>query len=193
MFKTKTLIAITSLVFLALIILATFGFIPLPFFISKEEVGKKIKSLYELANPGASIEVVTVTEQSGIYKIVLKARDLTGTTYHEVYVTKDGKLLTEGVILVEESIAQMERLRKFVDCLDGKGVRIYGMSNHTASLLQLNILGRYSLKLFVACDINIQSCLAANVTEVPSVVVDKSVYPGVKTIDWFENIAGCKF
>jgi len=32
----------------------------------------------------------------------LKATDSSGTTYREAYVTKDGELLTESVIFVQE-------------------------------------------------------------------------------------------
>jgi len=197
----RKVIVISTIVaiFLIFMVLILFGFISIPsitgFFIgtSKETVGNRIKSLYELANPGTIIEIVTITEESGIYKIVLRASDFTGTTYREIYVTKDGKLLTENVIFVEESIAQIEKMKNFVNCLDERGVRIFGVSNQTASLLQLNVLGRYGLKLFVACDINMDACLAAKVTQVPSVVIGNLVDPGVKTIDWFERTTECKF
>lgn len=194
--KKRIGIILISAVLLVLIVLIGMGFIQLkiPGFVSKEDVAQKVKSLYELANPGAVIEVVTTTEESGIYKIILKVSDISGTTYRESYVTKDGKLLTESVIFVKESIEQIEKMKNFVDCLDNKTIRIYGISNQTATLLQLNILGRYSTKLFVACDGDlVQRCIAANVTQVPSVVFGNYVDPGVKTIDWFEKISGCKF
>ncbi|MEM7821581.1 MAG: hypothetical protein QXX38_02080 [Candidatus Aenigmatarchaeota archaeon] len=160
--------------------------------VQKREVENKIKSLYELANPGAIVEVVGAFEESGIYKIILKIRDVNGITYREVYVTKDGRLLTEGVIFVEESIVQIEKMKKFVDCLDEKGVRIYGVTNQTATLLQLNLLGRYSTKLLIACDLNLERCLAANITQVPSVVAGRIVDVGIKNIDWFERVTGCR-
>jgi hypothetical protein len=155
-------------------------------------IAANVKSLYELSNPGTSIEVASVTEQYGLYKIILKASDTTGTTYREVYTTKDGRLLTENMIFVEESIAQIAKYRDFVDCLYGKGVRIAGVSNQTASLLQLNILGAYSPKLFVACEANLNVCIAANITQVPSVVIGQYVVPGVQSVEWFSSVTGCK-
>jgi hypothetical protein len=111
----------------------------------------------------------------------------------EVYATKDGKLVTESLIFVEKSIQQIESLKNFVDCLDKESVRIYGISNHTATLLQLNVLGIYSGKLYVACDgAFVSRCVDAGVQQVPSVVVGKSVSPGVKTLDWFEQQTKCK-
>jgi hypothetical protein len=161
---------------------------------SKEEVAKEVKKLYELANPGAQIEIVTTLEESGLYKIVLKSTGPTGITYREAYVTKDGKLLTENVILVKESTKQIQMFKDFVDCLDEKGVKIYGLNNSTATLLQLNILGRYSGKLYVSCDgANLQTCLNAGIQQIPSVVYNNDIYPGVKTIDWFAQQTGCKF
>jgi len=161
---------------------------------TKKDVGKRVKRLYELANPGLTIELVDVLDEGSMYRVLLKTRGSKGVNYIEVYVTKDGKFLTEGVIFVKESIEQIQKLKDFVDCLENKGVKIYGLSNHTATLLQLNLLGRYSTKLYVSCDgDNLQSCINAGVTQVPSVVINGKVEPGVKTIEWFERQTGCKF
>ena len=197
-FRPHFLASVAVLVVAAVFaVLALTGVISVPsmpsvFGLSKDTIAANVQSLYELANPGASVQVVTVTEQNGLYKVVLKASDSTGTTYKEVYATKDGKMITESMILVEESIAQMKKLKDFVDCLDGKGVRIAGISNQTATLLQLNVLGTYSPKLFVDCEADINACIAANVTQVPSVVIGQYVDPGVKNTDWFQRVTGCK-
>jgi hypothetical protein len=185
------------IVLLAILILIITNVIPIKisgFAVSQNDVAQKVKSLYELANPGTAIEIVAVTEQSGLYKIVLKATDSSGTTYREAFVTKDGELLTENVILVQESTQQMEKMKSFVDCLAGKGVRIFGLNNQTATLMQFNILGRYSAKLFISCDGDlVQNCIANNVTYAPSVLAGNYIYPGVKTVDWFEQASGCTF
>lgn len=158
---------------------------------SKDAVAADVKNLYELANPGSVVGVVATTEENGMYKIVLRITSSSDTTYPEIYATKDGKLLTTSMILVDESISQMTKLRDFVDCLDSKGVRIAGISNQTATLLQLNVLGTYSPKLFVDCSANLDACVAANVTQVPSVVIGQYVIPGVQSTDWFERVTGC--
>jgi hypothetical protein len=160
---------------------------------TKENVADQVKKLYALANPLASIEVVTSSEESGMYKVVLRARDVNGLTYREVYATKDGKLLTENLIFVEKYIQQIESLKNFVDCLDNESVRVYGINNQTATLLQLNVLGIYSGKLYVSCDGQLVTrCIDAGVQEVPSVAVGKDVFPGVKTLDWFEQQTKCR-
>ncbi|MEM5836502.1 MAG: hypothetical protein QXR09_03870 [Candidatus Aenigmatarchaeota archaeon] len=194
--KNKVLIVIASVAALALIALSSqySGFISLSIGIPKSEVSKKLKSLYELANPGTTIEVIALNEQSGLYKALLKASGITGTNYLEVYVTKDGKLLTQSVIFVEQSIEQMKRLKNFVDCLESKNVKIFGLRNDTLTLLQLNILGAYSPKLFVPCDGEmVSNCISAKVERVPSVVFGGRVEPGVKSIEWFEAATGCKY
>ncbi|MEM5766024.1 MAG: hypothetical protein QW423_00020 [Candidatus Aenigmatarchaeota archaeon] len=193
--KMRILVILTCLALLALLIFVTsVGFLSVSLGIPKSDVGNKIKTLFELSNPGTSVEILTLTEESGLYKILIKAFGPSGTNYVEVYATKDGKLLTQNVIFVEQSIQQIKRLKDFVDCLDGKGVKIFGLNNQTATLLQLNILGIYSTKLYVSCDGDlVTNCVQANVTQVPSIVFAGRIDPGVKTIEWFELITGCKF
>ena len=200
--KSRILIITACIAFLAILIGTTLtGFVSISLGLPKSEVSKRIKTLYELANPGTNVEVLTLKEESGLYKAFIKAVSTTGTNYAEIYVTKDGKLLTQNMILVEQSIEQMKRLKNFVDCLDSKNVKIFGVLNQTenpqgatATFLQLNILGVYSSKLYISCDGRfVQNCISANVTQVPSVVFAGRIEPGVKTIEWFESATGCKF
>jgi hypothetical protein len=160
---------------------------------SKDAVAANAKSLYELVYPGVDISVLTATEQNGMYKVVLKAVSPSGTTYPEVYVTKDGKLLTENMVLVDESISQMRKMRVFVDCLDSKGVRIAVVANQTSTLLPVtNVLGVYGQKLLFDCGTNLDACISANVTQVPSVVIGQYIIPGMQTADWFSRVTGCE-
>ena len=159
-----------------------------------QDVDSKIKSFYELSLPGTQVEIVNKQEEHGMYKILVKVISPLGVTYREAYVSKDGYLLTENPIFVERATEQINKSKNFVECLAGKGVRIYGLSNQTQTLLQLNILGIYGRLLYVPCDGQlVNNCIAANVTQVPSVVINGKVYPGVKTIDWFMQATGCKF
>jgi len=164
-------------------------------------VEQKVKNFYELALPGTTAEVVNLKEESGVYKALIKMTNPNGINYQEVYVTKDGKLLSpaDSTILVEGSIEQIGKSKNFVDCLYDKGVRIYGLSNQStqggvATTLQLNLLGIiYSPKLFVSCDDQFaQQCINIGVSQVPSVVIGKNIDAGMKTMDWFVNKTGCK-
>jgi hypothetical protein len=197
----RLLIIAVAAVLLLVVALFALGYVSFSLSLPKSEVSKKIESLYELANPGTNVEVLSLSEESGLYKALLKVVSPTGTNYAEVYVTKDGKILVQNVILVEQATEQIKKLKDFVDCLDNKKLKIYGVLNQTenpqgatATLLQLNILGVYSSKLYVSCDGRfVQNCISAGVTQVPSVVFGGRIEPGVKTIEWFESATGCKF
>jgi len=192
--RTRILTVVAAVALFAFVVLVGIGYVSLSFGLPKAEVSKKIKDLYELANPGTTAEVISMSGEDGLYKAVIKLTGAGGTNYAEVYATKDGKLLTLNIIFVEEATGQIKRLKDFVDCLDSKGVRIYGLNNQTATLLQLNILGIYSTKLYVSCDEElVQNCIAAKVTQVPSVVFSTGIEPGIKTIQWFEQAIGCKY
>ncbi|MEM7827036.1 MAG: hypothetical protein QXQ40_02320 [Candidatus Aenigmatarchaeota archaeon] len=160
---------------------------------SKQEVINKIKNIFELSNPGTTIEILSINEESGLYKFILKARSINGVNYMEVYATKDGKLLIENVVPIESSLERMKKLNSLADCLYEKGVRIYGLSNDTGTLLQLNVLGRNSAKLFVLCDGDmLQQCMSIGIKEVPSVVINETIYTGAKAPEWLAQQAGCK-
>ena len=162
----------------------------------RADVSSQVERLYELVNPGADISVVKVDETSGMYKVLFKAVDIAGgTTYREAYITQDGKLLTENMIIIESSITQLNKIRNFVDCLAGKNVRIAGITNQTGTLLQFNVLGgSYATKLYLSCDGELaQQCVDAGITQVPAVIYEGKVYPGAKPIQFFENLTTCKF
>jgi len=168
-------------------------------FFKEKEVVEKVRKLYEIANPGSTVEVVSIKEEGNLYKLLLKISMFGGTNYLETYVTKDGKYLSENVIFVKESIERMEKMKKFVDCLFDKNVRIFGAMNtnvseiNTATQLQLNILGRYSGKIYVSCDGDaIQQCINIGLTSLPALVYQDQAYYGVFTAEAIANLTGCK-
>ena len=158
----------------------------------QQKVLERVKKFYEITNPNAKVEIISVKPESGLYHVFLKLISPTGTTYREVFVTQDGKYMNEVLINVERSIEQIQRLKNFTDCLYQKGLRIFGITNQTASLFQLNILGIYGSKLFIWCDANLQYCLNLNITTVPSVIYQNRIYPGVYSLQWFSSLTGCK-
>jgi hypothetical protein len=87
----------------------------------------------------------------------------------------------------------MRQMRDFVDCLDSKGVRIAVVANQTSTLLPVtNVLGVYGQKLLFDCGTNLDACISANVTQVPSVVIGQYIIPGMQTTDWFARVTGCE-
>jgi len=165
--------------------------------IFSDEAGKKVKDLYELST-GANIEIISVLKESGMYKVILRATDITGNSnVIDVFVTQDGKILSQNIVKVDEFVSSLNKQKEFIDCLSGKGLKIYGISNNTATQLQLvQVLGgsRFLSKIYVDCvDSNLQVCLDAGVTTVPSIIYRGEVYEGVKTLDWFENTTNCVY
>lgn len=164
------------------------------FLSNQRDISEKIEKLYELVNPGVDVSVVTVNDTNGMYKVLLKAVDVAGTvTYQEVYVSKDGELMSENMILVSQSIGRITKTRDFVDCLNGKGVKIFGLVNHTATSFQFNNLGgSYATKLYGSCDGNLaQQCIDVGITQVPTVVYQNTAYPGVQSNEFLQNLTGC--
>jgi hypothetical protein len=164
----------------------------------KSSVAESVRKLYELAL-GSSVSVESINDFGNIYKVLLKVSTQQGPNYLEVYTTKDGKYVTESIIYVKESTQQIEKMKNFVDCLFNKGLRIYGatQTNNTAinsaTLLQLNILGRYSPKLYVSCDgDNLQACIQIGLQALPSVVYNNTAYQGVYSAEYLANLTGCK-
>ena len=181
---------------IGLLIFVIYNFlIPL---IQKSYVAESVKKLYELAL-GSSVSVEGISDFGNLYKILLKVSAQQAPNYFEVYVTKDGKYVTESIVYVKESTQQIEKMKNFVDCLYNRGLRIYGatQTNNTAinsaTLLQLNILGRYSPKLYVSCDgDNLQYCIQIGLQALPSVVYNNTAYPGVYSVEYLANLTGCK-
>ena len=183
-----SVIVIAAIVALATFVLPQTGFLTA---YSREDVLNKVKTIFELSNPETTINIENVKEESGLYKILLKGKTQTGDTYSEIYVTKDGKFLIQAPISIEDAINNIKKLNALTDCLYAKGVKIYGLTNDTGTLMQFNILGRNSLKLFVFCDNILEECINAGITEVPSIVINSTIYKGARTAEWLAQTAGC--
>ncbi|MCS7123487.1 MAG: hypothetical protein RMJ17_02870 [Candidatus Aenigmarchaeota archaeon] len=162
-----------------------------------DRVSKDIVNLYELMFPDIKFSIESIKKTGGMFKFLLKGSD---NSYREVFVSSNGNYLTEAVIFVKESIQQIQKMKNFVDCLHSKNVRIFGMlqSNNTiinqATFLQLNILGRYSSKIYVSCDGEaLNSCIAIGLKALPAVVINNTSYEGVilQAKD-LANLSGCK-
>ncbi len=162
------------------------------------DVKDSVKKLYELANPGSVAEVITLSDDSGLYKAVIKLNSQSGPSYAEIWVTKDGKYLTQNMIFVEDSVTQIENYKNFVDCLDSKGLKIFGVTDEksqggTATLMQLNLLGIYSPKIFVSCDgEQASNCANLGITQVPTISYDGKGYVGVRSVNQLSEMTSCK-
>ncbi len=160
--------------------------------VSQSSIEQQVANFYELANPGATAQVVAVDQESGVYHMIVKLVSSQGTNFAEVWVTTDGKFLTANPVLLQQSVTNLKSLANFVNCLNSKNLKIYGTSNSTGTQLQLNILGTFSPEIFSPCDNNIQACVDARVRWNPTIAYGNSSYPGPQPLSFFENITGCQ-
>ncbi len=151
----------------------------------------KVQNVYELLSEG-NVEILKVDEQSGLYKVLMRVKTANSDNLQEVYVTKDGSLITDKIIVTDDYKVRLEKEKAFAECLKEKGVLIFGQSTETNTLSQLNVLGNYAYKVYVDCiGTNLEVCQQLGVTEVPTIVVGNSSVTGVHTLDWFEQMTGC--
>ena len=161
-------------------------------------VEESVKKFYELALPGSSVNVESIKKEGEIYKFLLKVSSGNNQQYLEAWVTKDGRILTENVIYLQESIQNIEKFKKFVECLNSKGVKIFGVLDtnryQNEALLTwqlLNSLGRYSYMIFVNCDNNVDDCKKIGIKSFPATIYDNKIYEGLLTINQISQITGC--
>lgn len=151
----------------------------------------KVQDVYELLSEG-DVEILKMEEESGLYKVLMRVKTENTDNLQEVYITKDGSLITDKIIVTEDYRVELERERTFADCLKEKGVLIFGQSTEPNTLSQLNVLGNYAYKVYVDCiGTNLEVCQQLGVTEVPTIVMGNSSVTGVHSLEWFEQISGC--
>lgn len=170
---------------------------------SSDDAQTNVKEFYELIVPGSEVEITDVSEESGLFRVTASV-DVDGEeTIQESFVTRDGKLLStlDSIVVLDESISQIEKTRNFIDCLYDSDARIYGVLDDNfnpqgaqATAFQLNLLSpTYAPKLFVSCDGNeLGKCVSLGITEVPTTVVGNQGERGIKSVEWFTEQTGCK-
>ena len=164
--------------------------------ISTDQAGDKVKELYELAT-GTDVEIISILKESGMYKVILRTTDSFGNSQIlEIFVTQDGKILNQNSLEIDEFVSRLNRQKEFIECLSESGLKVYGVSNSTATQLQMiQVLGgRFLGDIYIDCvGQNLQSCLDAGITTVPSTLYKGQIYEGVRTLDWFENTTSCVY
>jgi hypothetical protein len=160
--------------------------------LDKQAAGDVVKQIYELQYE-TQAEILSVNETSGLYKVTVKFTDYNrNQTTNEIFVTKDGKLIADRLIVAESYNRLLSAQKIFVECLNAKGLRILGKSNDTATLQQLNVLGIYAYKLYVSCDgVNEQTCIDIGVGRYPTAVYNNTGYDSIYTAQFFSELTGC--
>lgn len=159
---------------------------------NQQQAEKSVKDLYSLIT-GSDAEVLKTTEQSGVYRIVVRLRDATGRdTVQDVFVTKDGLFFTDRLLSLEGQKSLLQNQSAFAACLFDRQVRVLGLANDPATLAQLQVLGAFSGRIYIDCGgQNAALCQQMNVTQVPVVFVNGTLVQGPQNLAWFEQNTGC--
>jgi hypothetical protein len=154
---------------------------------------QNVKAIYELLTSD-KVEIMKVTDESGLYKVSVRFNDATGrSTLQDVYITKDGKLITASVIDTKEYTKTLSSDRRFAQCLSDKGVIIFGSSSDQTTLVQLQMLGEFSGLVFFDCAKNPELCQQVGVQSVPATVYENQSYTGLQTKSFYEGLTGCSY
>ncbi len=161
---------------------------------SQSQAEGSVKELFGIL-AGGDVEIASIMEESGIYKMLVKIPTSSGTpAYQEVYVTKDGKLVTDKLLAIEDYRKSLLTSRNFSQCLSDSGVIIVGLSTNNYTVMQVQLLGDFGSRLYYDCGgDNMATCQQLNITMVPSVVVNNTIYEGLKPVEWFEQMTGCRW
>jgi hypothetical protein len=137
-------------------------------------------------------EVVSVKEESGLYKITMKITQRNGqAALQDIYVTKDGTLISDKMINTQDYGRQLEREKNFTDCLIAKNVVVAGLSNDANTLSQIQILGNFGYKVFFDCSANQQICQSAGITKAPTTVIGNQTFEGIQPVSFYTQATGC--
>lgn len=151
-----------------------------------------VKDIYDLQYETNS-EILSISEVNGVYRVVVRFNDFSGQRVtQDVFITKDGKLITDRFVVADNYRAALTAQKNFIECLAGRNLRILGQPNDTATLQQFNVLGTYSYKLFVSCaGASEQSCRDLGVDRYPTAVFNSTGYSNIYGPEFFSQLTGC--
>jgi len=139
---------------------------------------------------GATVDVLKITEDGPFYRVTIVSRETREP--QDVFLTRDGKRITERVVDVDSELRNLAEDRRFADCLLAHKVSLLGAAGTPATTDQLMLLGRFGHKLLVRCDMEPENCKKLGATSLPSILADGTVHPGLRTRAWLETLTGCK-
>jgi len=162
-------------------------------FAAESQAAQNAKGIYGLLT-GSEPEILSIKEESGIYRIVLRTFDSSGaSSVQDVFITKDGKFITDKLLNAEDYQKSLESSRDFVGCLSGKGVRILGLITDNYTIAQVQALGDFGYSIYFDCGgDNLQACQQIGVQNIPAVIYNSTIYEGLKPVGWIENLTGCE-
>ena len=189
--KSRTRLYLGAIIILAVAAMALFSSMQGMFLGGSQAAERNVLDLYRVLS-GTTPEIASIKEESGMYKILVKIPGQDAPSYQEVYVTKDGQLLATSIVSIEEYKNTLIMSKNFTQCLYDRGVTIVGLSSNNYTVMQVQVLGDFGSRLFFDCSSNMEVCQQLNISVVPSIIYNNTLYEGLRTVDWFEQTTGCR-
>lgn len=164
-----------------------------------DQAQNKIEEVYQLYL-GEKPNIEKKKELKNFYKFSISLNQSNGTEkiYDTLFLTKDGKYLVEDPLARKNYIESLKTRSEFIQCLKNNELVIYGKNKTPEVQYQINIL-KGSLhtsqidKIYKEMDKRIKRrLLSRNITRIPAYKVNDKYYSGIKQINWFEEMTGCR-
>jgi hypothetical protein len=146
---------------------------------------------------GSEIQVVSVSEESGVYKLEVKIEE-----EFSIFATKDGKhLFPQGFDMTQEiEIPEIEpvilptNIESFIGCLKQEGVRIYGSETCPYCQDLVMLFGGYELisPIYVECPEEQELCAETKTGLVPEIQIKGELYEEARTFDGLAQATNCE-
>lgn len=83
--------------------------------------------------------------------------------------------------------------KNFAKCLTDKGIIMYGVDSCHFCTQQKQMFGNNFIYInYVNCDSHKEECIEAGIRGYPTWLINTTLYPGKKSLDWLANASGCK-
>jgi hypothetical protein len=166
---------------------------------SQEEINPWVADFInnEFMEEGSEIEIVSVSEESGVYKLEVKIEE-----EFSVFATKDGKhLFPQGFDMTQEietpeikPVVLPTNIENFISCLEQEGVRIYGSKTCPYCQDLVMMFGGYELidPIYVECPEEQELCAETKTGLVPEVQIKGELYEEERTLDNLAQATNCE-
>lgn len=164
-------------------------------FTSGDQVAQDLISTLEQSS-GQELELINVDEQNGLYRAQIRNQDDELTTY---YMTKNGEMVAQesGLTNFSEFNNTVSAQADFSQCLEDRGVVMFGNQSQRSTLAQIQLLGGANMLSNIYADVNNnqtrQQAVQLGIQTTPSFYYNESVVQGTQTVNQISSFTGCQF
>lgn len=162
---------------------------------SGDQVAQDLISTLEQSS-GQELELINVDERNGLYRAQIRNQDDELTTY---YMTKNGKMIAQesGLTNFSEFNNTVSAQADFSQCLEDRGVVMFGNQSQRSTLAQIQLLGGPNMLSNIYADVNNnqtrQQAVQLGIQTTPSFYYNDSVAQGTQTVTQLSSFTGCNF